>query len=173
MGMLQGIPRSSSTGRGRRFVSRTTLSVGGGGGTAVRLHDMVSRQHTTGCSCDSSNTGRPPADVLRQGAEELAERGGHCPSTALTLREGRDKTAERATSEVAHVRRVGGRGGSGQGKPGAELADMPEGRFEEVRSHTRPYGRLTVRLRSPEANPDGGGEGEGSGTVARGGAAGR
>ena len=63
-------------------------------------------------------------------------------------------------------------GGDGQGKSGAEPADMPEGRPEGVRRYARLYGRSTVRLRSPKASLDEGGEGEGRATVARGDAAG-
>ena len=66
-----------------------------GGGTAVRLHDMTlptAADDTPPIAPASHRTpvqaGRPPADVLRPGAEEvqLPERKDHCPSTAPTLR---------------------------------------------------------------------------------------
>ena len=115
-----------------------------------------------------------PAAVIRPGVEEgrLPERGGHHPTTAPTLCGGRGATAGRATPETADVRRVGGRGEAGQGKPGAELADMPEGRPEGVRRHPGLHGRRALRLRGPEVSLERGGEGGGGGTLARGGAKG-
>ena len=84
-------------------------------------------------------------------------------------------TAGRAAPEKAYVQRVGGRGEPGEGKPGVELADMPEGRPEGVRRHPRLHGQRALRLRDPEVSLERGGEGgEGGrgGTMARGGATG-
>ena len=71
----------------------------------------------------------------------------------------------RATPETADVRRVGGRGEAGQGKPGAELDDMPEGRPEGVRRHPQLHGRRALRLRSPEVSLDEAAKVEGGGTL--------
>ena len=80
----------------------------------------------------------------------------------MHLRWDRGATAGRVTPETADVRGVGGRGEAGQGKPGAEPADMPEGRHEGVRRHPRLHGRRALRLQSPEISLERGGEvGEG------------